>query len=233
MEVFHAAVPAHLVQRLQARAAQADLAQGLAEQVGKRVAVLVRHTGQRGVETKAGVDADHEQVKRVRQALLDLVAPGVDLLLQPEHRQVVAEDDADRERDDKVDRVAQEQSEKQADRAQHRGCDEAHRDEVLGREVAGPSCQLEAVQDVLSRLLGGGARKQRPESLDRGPQHALAERTLELDLLHRQLLLSAVNGKSLLHHLRGVGGRSAREADEDHQHADRDDQAEEHCGSHR
>ena len=154
-------------------------------------------------------------------------------MLEPENWQVVAEDGTGDGRDDQVDQVAEEQANEQAQRGQDSGRDETYGDEVFRRQVAGPTRQLEPVQHVLSRLLRRGAREQRAQPLDRGPQHTLAERTLQLDLLHRQLLLTAVDGKSLLHHLGGVGGRGAREADEDHQHADCDDQAEEHCGSHR
>ena len=155
MQILDPAVAAHLVQRLEARAAEAHLTQRLAEQLGQGVLVLVRDAGQRGVETQPSVDADDKQVERVGQALLDLSPPPIDLLLEPDHRQVVTEDGARDQRDDEVERVGQKEADQQSQRGQHGQCDRrpqpeharGHADvegvggEEVGRVRRAPVCQ--------------------------------------------------------------------------------------------
>src|SRR5207244_12458919 len=119
--VLHPAVPTHLVQRVEAWPAEADLAEGLAQQVGKSVLVFVGDACERGVETESSIDADDQQVKRVWQTLLNLGSPSVDLLLEPQDRRVVAEDQADDRRDDQVEDVAEEQPDEPAERREARG----------------------------------------------------------------------------------------------------------------
>src|SRR5205807_4573955 len=97
------------------RPAEAHLAQRLGQQLREGVLVLVRHAGEGGVEAKTGVDADDQQVQRVRQAFLDLRPTSIDLLLQPKNLRVVAEDGAAGKRDDEVDDVAEKQAEQDAE----------------------------------------------------------------------------------------------------------------------
>ena len=230
MQVLHPTVPAHLVQRLEARPAEAHLAEGLAQQVGKSVLVFVGDACERGIETEARIDADDQQVKRVWQTLLNLGSPSVDLLLEPQDRRVVAEDQADDGRDAKVDDVAQEQPDEQAERREDRGRDEADRHEVFWSQVARPTRHLQPVEHVLASFLRRRAGQQRAKLFDRRPEHPLAERALQLDLLHGHRLLSAVDGQTLLDHLGRVRIWRARDADEEHQDAARADQCKKKGG---
>src|SRR6266849_2413844 len=222
VQVLDAAAPAHLVHGLESRPAEADLTQNLGELLGQRVLVLVGDTRERGIETKTGVDGDDEQVHRVRQALLDLRPAGVHLLLQPHHRQVVAQDRADRERDDQVHGIPEKEAEPQSERRQHGRGHDPDRAEVLRRQVAGPAGKLEPVHEVLTRLRRRGARQYGAQPFDRRAQEPLAERSLQLDLLHRQRLLAAVDREALLDQLGSVHLRGAREAQEDDENADAD-----------
>jgi hypothetical protein len=235
VKVIHPALTPHLVHGLQARAAEAYLSEDLGEHVRQRVLVFVRHPSEGGIETKPGVNRDHEEVHRVRKALLDLRATPVDLLLQPEHRQVVAEDHAKREAADDVQRACQQQTEQQAQRAKDCGRDQTHGTEVGRREVAGSPGHLQPVVQVLPRLRRRRPRKGVAQPLDHRAQEALAERPRQLHFLERQRLVAAagaVNLKALLNHLRRVGLGRAAEADEKHQDADPRDDRQNQSGTH-
>src|SRR5205807_4388723 len=174
VQVLHPAVPTHLVQRLEAWPAEADLAEGLAQEVGKSVLVFVGDACESGVETEARIDADDQQVKRVWQTLLNLGSPSVDLLLEPQDRRVVAEDQADDRRDDQVEDVAEEQPDEQAERREDRGRDEADRHEVFWSQVARPPRHLQPVEHVLASFLRRRAGQQRAKLFYRRPEERLA-----------------------------------------------------------
>ena len=232
MQVLDAAAAAHLIHGLEPRPAQADLSEHLGELVRQRTLLLVDHARQRGVETEPGVDRDHEQVHGVRQALLDVLAARVDLLLQPERREEEADERAHRQCDDRVDRAPEQEPNQQPDRGHHRGGHDPDRAEVLRRQVSRPAGQVQLVLQILARNLRRRARKQGTQPLDHRPQGPLAERPLQLDLVHGQRLLAAVNLEALRNDVRGTGGvrRIASEAEKRDEDAESNAERKEHDG---
>jgi hypothetical protein len=210
--------------------AHADLSEGALELVRQGTLHLLGHLAEGRVEAEPCADRDGQQVERVGQLQQDRLLALADASAQP----VLGRDEADTgpseaqhesERQVAAD-DAEEQEQDACDRARH---DHLEAEEVDAAQVVGIARHGQAALGPADLLGAGEALADARQAQGEGPDGALEERLLELQLLERPGLHGAELREARLDRV-GVAPADQGEYDEQDAHAghEREDQGRVH-----
>src|ERR1700730_16007262 len=194
VQLLDAGAAAHVVERLQPRPAEPDLVEDLGELVGERVLELFREASDGGVETKACLDRDGQQVERVWQRQAQLFLPALDLVVEPDVGEEAPQDEADAgDADGEEERGRKHEAADPEGDQPHDDADD-HLDDLqaVDAQPIGPAGEVDLVlHDNLAVLRHAGC-EQASDPLQHGLDEALAEGQRELDFVERQVVVAVL-----------------------------------------
>ena len=167
-----------VAQGLAAGLPDAHLGERPAELVGQRSLELLDHLAERGVKAETGADRDRQQVERVRDHEQDRVLPCPHLPAQPELRDDVAEQRADRDHQEADDRrQAQDVDDEEQEEEDRRPDDRA--DRLDAEPIGHPHVARVAGQRQASLRGVGEGRARHPLHAAGEPGHERAQGALD------------------------------------------------------